>query len=247
MPSNRLGVLIETYPRAFTHYRSDVAPHELTTVSLSFNRSPMCNGLCSPRNSVQRRSIPMGSKWLDQEPSPLLLTWDPAIAATRVALHSAVHDPAFIAHTHAIAKVATAFGLVPGSPARRAATQDLSEGWETLWLSSRRLDPDWGRTLQYWREHTMLVARPIYLATFLQALPSGHIPKNVARKIVEASFGALFEAGWTETVSILRRQTMWLHTAHRAACRGDAPNVWDRAYAAAFPVARDASTEDIAA
>jgi hypothetical protein len=149
-----------------------------------------------------------------------MLTWDPAIAATRVALHSAVHDPAFIAHPHAIGKVATAFGLVPGSPARRAATQALSEGWETLWLSSRRLDPDWGRTLQYWREHTMLVARPIYLATFLQALPSGHIPKNVARKIVEASFGALFEAGWTETVSILRRQTMWLHTGHRAACRG---------------------------
>lgn len=189
----------------------------------------------------------MGSKWLDQEPSPPMLTRDTAYEATQIALHTAVHDAAFIACSHAIDKVASDFWLDPGSPAGRAAAEALSEGWETLWMSFGRLDPDWGRTLQSWREHTMLVARPIVLATFLGELPSGQIPKNVARKIVEASFGALFEAGWTVTVSILRRQTRCLRTAHRAACRGDAPNVWDRAYVAAFPVARDASTEDIAA
>lgn len=60
-------------------------------------------------------------------------------------------------------------------------------------------------------------------------------------------FGASFEAGWTLTVCIMRRQTRCLHAAHRAAFRVDTSNACDRAYLAAFAVAQDASSVKIAA
>ena len=44
MPSNRLGVVIETALKGLLHSSGDVASNELTTVSQSFSRSLMCRG-----------------------------------------------------------------------------------------------------------------------------------------------------------------------------------------------------------
>lgn len=179
--------------------------------------------------------------------APILLPRDVSISATKVALHTAVHDSAFIACSRAVGEVGASFGFDPDSFAMKSVRYALGQGWEALWMSFRALDPNWERNLVYWREFTIRVAKPAFQDAFWEKLPGGHIPRKVADRFVEATFDALFEAGWSVTVSILRLQSSCLHAAHRAARRSGLSTAWDVAFMAAFRVTEADSCERTAA
>lgn len=179
--------------------------------------------------------------------APILLPRDVSISATKVALHTAVHDSAFIACSRAVGDAGASFGFDTESVAMKSVRYALGEGWEALWMSFRALDPDWERNIVYWREFTMRVARPAFQDAFWDKLPNRHIPRKIAEKFVEATFDAVFEAGWSVTVSILRLQSNCLHAAHRAARRSGLSTAWDVAYMAAFRATEAGSSERTAA
>ena len=181
MPFTRLVVVFETCAQPLLKWAGCAVRREPgTTIG---NLMPKARSQ-KVRNLMflQRRRTFMFPRPDSRPLAPILLPRNVSILATKVALHTAVHDSAFIACSRAVGDAGASFGFGPDSVAMKSVRYALGEGWEALWMSFRALDPEWERNLVYWREFTMRVARPAFQDAFWDKLPNRHIPRKIAEK-----------------------------------------------------------------